>query len=88
MFGFGKSAKKENWEDFESAVAVLILAIAFGLIWRNPATETANLNLNDVNKTNINVSKESLNVRLVGYFEMKKDAVGDYKHCALKFSLK
>ena len=72
---------------FASAIAVLILAVAFGVIWRKPPIQ-ANLNPNDANKTNINVPKESLTVHQAAYIEMKKDAVDDHKFCAVKFSLK
>lgn len=73
---------------FASLFAVMILAVAFGLIWRKPVTTTANLNPNDTNKTNINVPKEVLNVQQATYAARKKDAIDDHKYCALKFSLK
>ena len=73
---------------FAGTFAVLILAVAFGLIWRKPATETANLNLNDANKTNLNVPKESLNVQQIDFVEARKDAIDDHKNCALTHNLK
>lgn len=73
---------------FASVFAVLILAVAFDLIRRKPATQTANLNLNDANKTNTKVTKESLNVEQIAFVEVRKDAVDDHRHCALKFSLR
>lgn len=72
---------------FAGAFAVLILAIGFGLLWQRPATQTANLNPNETNNTNINVSNESLNVPQAVFAEARKDAVDDHKNCALKFSL-
>lgn len=86
--------KQKNWSFigarviFAGAFATLILAVAFGLIWKKSATETANLNPNEANETNINVPKESLTVQQIACFAMKKDAVDDHKYCALKFSLK
>ncbi len=73
---------------FASLFAVLMLVVVFSLIWRKPATQTANVNPNEANKTNTIVPKESLNIHQAAYFEMKKDAVNDHRHCALKFSLK
>jgi hypothetical protein len=71
-----------------SAFAVLILTIAFGLIWQKPVIQTANLNPNEANKTNINLSNESLKVEQATFIEARKDAIDDHKYCALKFSLK
>lgn len=73
---------------FASAFALLILAVAFGLIWRKPAIQTANVNPNDANKTNTSLPKESLNYQQADFVEARKDAIDDHKHCALKFSLK
>ncbi len=70
------------------ALAVLILVFAFGLIWQKPAIQTAESNPNEANKTNINVSKEPLNVQQATFVEARKDAIDDHKYCALKFSLK
>lgn len=73
---------------FASLFVVLILAVAFGIIWRKPSPPTANLNLNESNNTNINVPKESLNVRQADFVEARKDAVDDHKDCALTHNLK
>ena len=67
------------------AFAVLILAVAFGLIWRKPATETANVKPNNTNKT---LPKETFSVQQADFVEARKDAVDDHKDCALKYNLK
>lgn len=73
---------------FASLFAVMILAVAFGLIWRKPATLTENLNPIDTNKTNINLPSNSLNYQRADFVEARKDAVDDHKNCALTHNLK
>ncbi len=71
-----------------SASAVLILAFGFGVFWQKMPIQTANLNPNEANKTNINLSNKSLNVQQATFVQARKDAIDDHKYCALKFSLK
>jgi len=73
---------------FASLFAVMILAVAFGLIWRKPETNTVNLNPVDTNKTNINLPNNSLNYQRADFVEARKDAVDDHKNCALTHNLK
>jgi Putative zinc-finger len=86
--------KQKNWNFIgakmilASVFAALILTIAFGLIWQKPATQTANLNPNEADKTNINLSNKSLKGEQAMFAEARKDAVDDHRYCALKFSLK
>lgn len=70
------------------AFALLILAFGFGLFWQKMPTQTAHLNPNEANKSNINMSNESLNVQQATFIEARKDAIDDHKNCALKHNLK
>jgi hypothetical protein len=78
---------------FASVLAVLFLAFASGLLWNFSRSEksvpTANLNPTPTVDANTIKGKESsLPIHRASFLEMEKDAVGDHRHCALKFSLK
>ncbi|CAN5416635.1 hypothetical protein BH10ACI1_BH10ACI1_22990 [soil metagenome] len=73
---------------FASIFVILILAVAFGLIWRKSPIQSANLKPNDTIPTNTNTDKESLNVRQAVFATIRNDAIDDHKYCALNFSLK
>ena len=79
---------------FAGVFAVLVLAVAIGLVWqfgrRANSNDIANLNLSAPNQTNTTVTdeKSSLQIHRASFAEMETDAIGDHKYCALKFSLK
>jgi len=77
---------------FAGVLAILFLSAMIGLIWQFGQRKTeqiANLNPPTANQANtIADKKSSLQIHRASFIEMEKDAVGDHKHCALKFSLK
>ncbi len=73
---------------FAGAFAILILAVAFGIIWRKPATETANGKPNNTINTNKMLPKETFSVQQADFTEARKDAVDDHQNCALTHNLK
>jgi len=93
-------AKKERWSlagvigtkpVLAGILAVLILSVSIGLLWKFGQTEDAkqNANLNPAVETNTIKDGNSLpRAHRASFVEMEKDAVGDHKHCALKFELK
>ncbi len=78
---------------FAGVLALLVLSVSIGLIWKFGQTadsnETANLNPPTPNQTNTNTGdeKSSLEIHRASFVAMEQDAVGDHKHCALKFEL-
>lgn len=78
---------------FAGVLAVLVLALSTGLIWKfgQPEKSPASANLNPTPPVGANTVKDrngSLQIHRASFLEMEKDAVGDHRHCALKFSLK
>ncbi len=79
---------------FAGVFAVLVLVVAMGLVWQFGRTaksnDIANLNPPVPNQTNTTVTdaKSSLQIHRASFVEMERDAIGDHKYCALKFSLK
>ncbi|HMS42393.1 MAG TPA: zf-HC2 domain-containing protein, partial [Pyrinomonadaceae bacterium] len=73
---------------FASLFTFLILAVAFGIIWRKTPMQTDNLNPINTNQTNINLPKENFNLRQADFSEARKDAIDDHKNCALTHNLK
>jgi len=78
---------------FAFALAVLVLAVSFIFVWHfarngNPS-QTANLNPPATIGTNTKKDETSAPpAHRASFVEMEKDAVGDHRHCALKFELK
>lgn len=67
------------------AVAILVLSLALGLIWRKPAPEIANVKPDN---TSVTLPRETFDIRQADFAEVRKDAVDDHKNCALTYKLK
>lgn len=96
------SAKQRKWSfanfigtnpSFAGVLAVLVLAVTVGLVWQFGRTANSNqtVKVNPPTSSETNTitpnEKSSLQIHRASFVEMEKDAVGDHKHCALKFSL-
>ncbi len=78
---------------FAGVLAVLVMSAMIGLVWQFGRTakrdQIADLNPPTLNQANTNrEEKSSLQIHRASFALMEKDAVGDHKYCALKFSLK
>lgn len=73
---------------FASLFAFLILAVAFGIIWRKPPIQVTNAPQNESNKANLNLPNDTFRVQQADFIEARKDAIDDHKNCALTHNLK